>query len=253
MPNPELVGSERFESSELAEFLEHHQPLDSLHDEVNFKLWKLAGDVVDDPVLHENFQKVMFDYVGHPDPEQRVGVHYPPGARIETKRGYRTFGIGCSAMVDPDIGELCVVRYDSERSSQESTSWQVLLIDLLAKSDYIQQRVVQSAKIEAAGLTANNAIIDLVPVVSHRGPSQLSLQLDDRLQTSQPVTRTHKLYYGRSCGPDLNVRSEAKYTVDVGLLASRISMEHQSITRTTEEASRLPNATARSLGGSAMK
>ncbi len=216
-----------FKSPELTEMIAGDDYYELPHDDVSFELWRLAQTINDNPILTKNFDEVMFQYVGHPEPAHRVGIHHPPGVMRETRRGFRAYGIGCAEMLNPDTGELCVVRYDAEQSSHEPTSWLVLQIDLNSETDYLQERTVQSLKYEADGADTVCAVLDLVPLVAHRGPSQLRLELGENFRAVQPVTLTHRPYYGRSYGPEPNINTEAEYCVDVGHLSSKIAMEVQ--------------------------
>lgn len=216
-----------FQLSQLSEMLGGGEAFEMVHDDVNFKLWRLAEDIHDNPVLLQNFRELMYQYIGHPDPAQRVGVHHPPGVMRESRRGFRAYGIGCAEMLNPETGELCVVRYDAEQPSNDPTSWLVLQMDLNSETGYLQERAVQSSRWEADNSQASRAVLDLVPLVAHRGPSQLTLQLDENLRAVEPVTLTHRPYYGRSYGPVPNVNTEAEYSVDVGRLSSKIAMTEQ--------------------------
>lgn len=200
------------------------------HDDRTFDLIGLASDLVtasEEPYSEEQFNpyhelmKVMYNYVGDPDPEKRKGIHVLPDVTRDTIYGHHEYSLGCATVFNPETAELCIIRKDPDVPSNKAKDWMVISYNICTGE--LVEKIVQDVIIYPQE-DGDHIILDIVSDDNYSGTDQLKLSVkEDYSWDGTDVTISGDTSYGR----DLNRGRNATFGEDIVVLIDEIRYTQQ--------------------------
>lgn len=169
---------------------------------------------INDPL--QNYRELKYFVIGDVRPLVRQNLHYPPGVERWTRRGRRVYGVEIAADIDPETGDVIIIRKDDIPPSSDPTDWMVIRGNILTGVfDQQEIDVVRILKGEQGDIVQLEVPPEAKPQNANRGWTRIEAPLSPMYHAIGDITLSRVDYHGRGVGPEPHRITEKVFTTDI--------------------------------------